>query len=346
MKLSEICSLINAELFLPAAFEDIEVDHVAPIVNAGPGSITFIASQAYQKHLADLQASAIITPEKIEGLSIAQLIHEIPAYAFARVSSLFHQPSHPFVGIDENAVIHPSAKVDKAASVAPFVYVGEDAIVEEGVVLYPGVFLGKGARVGAATVLYANVSIGERCLVGKGVIIHPSTVIGADGFGFAKGADDIAKIPQLGIVRIEDEVEIGACATVDRATMPEEATVIGRGTKFDSKVHIAHNVKVGQYCMFSALTGVAGSTKIGNGVIAGGNAGFNGHIEVKDNVTIGAKAGVTRNLGPGGVYMGFPAIPAQQWRRSQIYQKRLPDFDKKIRDLEKRLESLEKESLS
>jgi UDP-3-O-[3-hydroxymyristoyl] glucosamine N-acyltransferase len=342
MRLKQLAESIGARL-VNAEHGDIEIESVSPLNDTRPGTISFMASTAYESLLSQFKASALIVKEPLADSKLPQLVHDNPHYAFAKAAGIFLKPSHPFDGVSDKAFIHPEAKLGERVRIGPFAYVGPRATLSDDAVLYPGVYLGESASVGKETVLYANVVVGDRCQVGERVIIHSNTVLGADGFGFAKGKDDIVKVPQVGIVVIEDEVEIGACATIDRATMGE--TRIGFGTKLDSKVHVAHNVRIGQHCMFSALTGVAGSTKIGDWVIAGGHAGFSGHITVGDHVTVGAKTGVITDVESGGVYMGFPAQPAQQWRRYQVYKKRLPDYDKRIKQLESRLQQLENPSI-
>lgn len=341
MKLKQLAESIEASL-VNAEHGDIEIDSVSPLNDTKPGSVSFMASSAYESLLGQCKASALIVKEPLTDSELPQLVHSNPHYAFAKAAGIFLKVSHPFKGVSDKAFIHPEAQLGNGVHVGPFAYIGPKAEVGDGAVVYPGAYLGESVKVGKNTVLYANVVVGDRCQVGDRVIIHSNTVLGADGFGFAKGKDDIVKVPQVGIVVLEDEVEIGACATIDRATMGE--TRIGFGTKLDSKVHVAHNVRIGRYCMFSALTGVAGSTKIGDWVIAGGHAGFSGHITVGDHVTVGAKTGVITDVESGGVYMGFPAAPAQQWRRYQVYKKRLPDYDKRIKTLESRLQELEGKS--
>lgn len=341
MRLAEIAKLIEAELVADNGKSgEIEIHSVAPIEQAGPGSLSFIASAEYEKYAAETKASAIITRQAVENCPVPQLLHKNPYLAFAKIALTFYKPEHGFQGISSQAYVAETAVIEEEVTVFPFAYIGPGAHIGKGSIIYPGAYIGSNVSIGSHTTVFANAVIYDRCKLGKQVIVHSAAIIGADGFGFAKGDGQIVKIPQTGIVVIEDDVEVGASTTIDRATMGE--TRIKRGTKLDSQVHIAHNVEVGEYCLFSAQTGIAGSAKIGNWVTAGGNAGFNGHIEVKDGVTVGAKAGVTAGIGPGGVFMGFPAIPAQEWRRQHVYVKRLPDYEKRVKELEKRLAELEK----
>ena len=210
--------------------------------------------------------------------------------------------------------------------VFPFVYVGENVEVGDGAVLYPGTYLGKSSKVGKNSVLFANVVLERECSIGDDCIIHAGVVIGADGFGFAPGDGKIIKIPQVGIARIGDNVELGSVTTIDRAAMGE--TTVANGCKIDSKVHIAHNVTVGENCMFSAQVGLAGSAKVGSWVVLGGQVGVNGHIEIKDGVQVGAKAGIVKTTGEKRLSWAFPAVPADQWRRLKVSEKRLPDMVK------------------
>jgi UDP-3-O-[3-hydroxymyristoyl] glucosamine N-acyltransferase len=202
-------------------------------------------------------------------------------------------------------------------------------------VIFPGVFLGRGVKIGASCVLRANVVIEDGCVIGQRVLIHANTTLGADGFGFAPGKDNIAKIPQVGIVRVEDDVEIGAGSTIDRAAMGE--TLIGRDCKLDSSVHVAHNVRLGDHTMMCGGAFVAGSAKIGQWCILAGSTSISNHVELGDRVTIGALAGVTKSLKEPGEYMGFPAVPAGQWRREIASIRRIKSLDERIRNIEERL---------
>lgn len=333
MRLGEIAERLGARLVGPKDSAAIMIQKPAPIVEAKAGDITFVAHPDYYRHLKTTAASAVIIGEEQKDCAVAQLIHPQPYLAFAKTAGFFFKPRHPFKGVSTQATIAASAVIGKDVAIAPNVFIAERAEIGDGAVLYPGVFIGEGAKVGAETVMRANCVIEERCIVGARCLIHAGTVIGADGFGFAPGEGEIVKIPQVGIVRLEDDIELGACCTIDRAAMGE--TLIKRGTKMDSKVHVGHNAIIGEHCLFSAQTAIAGSARVGNWVKSGGHAGIAGHLTVGDNVSIGAMSGVIKDAEPGETYMGFPAIPASEWRRRQVYLKKLKDYEDRLRKLEK-----------
>lgn len=342
---SDLAAAIGAEYFCPeGATEAIEITGIGPLETAQASDLSFLGSSAYEKHLSSSAAGAIIVPERFIHLARPQLVHKNPYYAFGKASEILLQAQHCFRGISQQAHIASDADIGDHVTVFPFAYIGPGVRVGAGSVIYSGVYLGQGVQVGEKSVLRANVVVESGCFIGSRVLIHANTVIGADGFGFARGEKDIAKIPQIGKVVIEDDVEIGPSSTIDRATMG--TTRIGRGCKFDSQVHVAHNCDVDEYCLFSAQTGLAGSTMVGKRVTTGGNVGFSGHLSVADDVILGAKAGVTRTLTEAGTYMGFPILPAQLWRRSQIHFKKLDEYEKRLRALEKQLKSDSSENCS
>ena len=316
-----------------------EIAAIAPIQSAHPSDITFLTNAEYAKHLSGCRAAAIIVGSEIPDLQMAQIVHKNPYWAFAKVSQLFAvKKTHPDPRQDL-AFIDASAQIDASAVIYPFAFVGANARVAAGSVIYPGVYLGADSSVGKDSVIHPNCFIGDRCRVGERVLMHAGTVIGADGFGFAPGDGSIAKIPQTGIVVIEDDVELGGVCTVDRAAFGE--TVIGKGCKLDSKVHVGHNVKIGKNSMFSALSGIAGSTTIGDWVLMGGHSGVSGHLHVPDRVKIGAMTAVVQKTEAGETYLGFPATPAKEWKRSLVYQKRLPKYEARVKELERKLAALE-----
>ncbi len=344
MNLQELSQYLQVELLCPGNEDptSILIYGVAPIDQAQEGELTFLANIKYAEHLNSTQASAVITRSPLDNCPLPQIIHKDPHFAFAKISNLFYQVDHGPRSVSDKAFIDPTAKIGKDVTVYPFACIAADAEIGDRAVLYPGVFIGKQASVGEDTVIHANTVIGERCIIGSHNLIHAGCVIGADGFGFAVGEGTIEKIPQMGIVRIEDHVELGGCCTIDRATMGE--THIKGGTKFDSKVHIGHNAKIGEHCMFSAMTAVGGSAYVGNGVLAGGQAAIAGHIKIGDGVKIGAKAGVISSVDPQQTIMGFPAVPAMQWRRGLIHTKKMGEYEKKIKELEARLAQLEQQT--
>jgi len=355
MRLSTLVRDLNASLLLPGAaktfvpgtadfaggtFADFEVVGVAPIDQARAGQITFLTNPEYAKYAAHCQAGAVITAAAIEQCPVPQIIHPNPYYAFARTAQHFCKPKRSYTGISPQSSVAASAKIGKNVTIFPFVTVSADAEVGDDTVLFSGVFVGEGAFIGAQCELRANVVVEYGCILGNRVLVHGGTVIGADGFGFAPGDHDIAKIPQVGIVRIADDVEIGPGCTIDRAAMGE--TRIGRGTKLDSQVHVAHNVVVGEHCMLCGQSGMAGSAKLGNWITIAGQSGVNSHVKICDHVTLGAMSAIVADVESKGTYIGFPAEPASAWHRQMASLRRMPMVEKRLRAIEAAVEELGK----
>ena len=337
--LKELAGLVGGDI---ARDENVIINGVASIGTAKEGDITFIASPKYIAGISGTKASAIIaSPEIKERHGRSFLYVKNPYLAFAKILAFFNPPTLPYQGIYPGAYIHHTAEIGSSVSIYPYVYIDEGANIGDRAVLYPGVYIGSGATIGDDTVLYSNVSVRERCRIGKRVIIHCNSVVGSDGFGFAKDGSKYHEIPQVGIVRIEDDVEVGACVTIDRATLGE--TVVGRGTKIDNLAQIAHNVTIGENSIIVAQVGIAGSTKIGSRVTLAGQVGVAGHIEITDDVVIGSQSGVAQDVKEKGVFTGTPAIPHMEWLKAQNIFAKLPEMRKKILELENRVEELEKE---
>lgn len=307
-----------------------EFKAILSIEDAIDGSITFITNDKYVPELTACKASALITSKKYEQFSGLQIVHPNPYWAFAKVAQFFHQEDHGKEQIHPEAYVDSTAVIGKHVRIFPNVYVGAKATIQDHAVLYPGVYVGNNAVIGKRTVLRANVVIETGCQIGNDCLLHACTVIGSDGFGFAPkppnrntgDMGEVAKIPQVGSVIIEDTVEIGSGCTVDRGAMG--STRIGAGTKLDNQVHIGHNSVLGKNNIICGKVAVAGSTTIGDWVTVAGSADINGHITVADGVTVGGKAGVTKSITePGSTYMGFPAYPAKVWKKQQVYLRRL-----------------------
>lgn len=311
----------------------------ASVEEAGPGEITFAAEKKYLGLLSTTRASAAVVPEGAAAGSLNLIIAKNPQLAFAKIVEALRPQELPGPGIHPKAEVHPGAALSKDVSVQAFAVVEDGAAIGERTVIFPGVYIGRGASIGADCVIYPGVSIREGCVLGSRVIVHSNAVIGSDGFGYAKDKGRYVKVPQRGIVRIGDDVEIGASVTIDRATLGE--TVIGRGTKIDNLVQIAHNVKVGEDSIIVSQAGIAGSTKIGSRVQLGGQVGVAGHITIGDDVGIGAKSGVVQDVPSRSVHSGIPAIPHMDWLRAQNIYAKLPELRKKVAELEKRLAELE-----
>ena len=330
---------------------NVFISGIAPIDEAKPGEITFLTNSRYQKYLSQCRASAVIVGPGVISESAGTVKNFLeaadPYVAFAKILSLLRPSAEFSPQISPLAAIHASAVVATSSTIFPNVFIGPRARVGERAVLFPGVYLGEDVSVGVASVLHANVVVREGCRIGERVILHPGVVIGCDGFGYAgRGAARI-KIPQVGIVVVEDDVEIGANTTVDRATLGR--TVIRRGAKIDNLVQIAHNVQVGEYSVIASQAGVAGSTKLGKNVTLAGQVGVVNHIEIGEGATIGPQSGVPQNVAPGAVLSGgIAAAPHHEWLKVMALLPQLPTLWNMVRRLEKDVRRLvttaEKES--
>ena len=339
MTLKEIADALQGELHGP---EDLEISGPGKIEEAHAGQITFLANSKYKQFLSTTKASAIVVDKIWPELNIPFILVPNAYLAFMQVLKLFTPAQHDyFEGIAEQAFVHPTAQIHHSAKIAPFAYIGPNVMVGANTVIYPGVVLLKNVRVGEQCVLYPNVSVREECVLGNRVILHNGVVVGSDGFGFAPAGDVYYKIPQIGNVIIEDDVEIGANSTIDRATTG--STVVHKGCKFDNMVQIAHNVKVGENTVIAAQTGIAGSTEVGNNVTMGGQVGVTGHIKVHDRAIIAAKTCVSKDVPEGAVLFGIPGRPIQKQKRIEASMRHLPEILQRIRDLEKEVEKLKDE---
>jgi len=340
-RLSELARLVGGKVVGDGG---VEIERVRSIEEAGAGDITFLTHPRYRSHLKSCKASAIIVgpdlplPESLPpGRGYLQVSQ--PYVAFAKILTVFSPPLQYDRQISRQTTIDPSAFLGKGVTVFPHVYVGRGVKVAGGSVLFPGVFLGDGVEVGEECVLYPQVTIREGCRVGNRVILHAGVVIGSDGFGYAGEGKKRIKIPQVGTVEIEDDVEIGANTTVDRATLGR--TIIGHGTKIDNLVHIAHNVVVGERSLIVAQTGIAGSTRIGKEVILAGQVGVVNHIEIGDRARIGPQSGVPHSVPPGAwLSGGIAAAPHKEWLKVMALLPRLPKLWSAVRRLELKVAEL------
>jgi UDP-3-O-[3-hydroxymyristoyl] glucosamine N-acyltransferase len=284
-------------------------------------------------------AAAFIVGRAIPELTRPQILVKHPAYAFARIAEMFFVAPLPSRGISEQISRGEEVEIGPQTSIWPFVTLGDRVHVGARVTLYPGVFIGDDAVIGDDSVLYPNVTVREGCRIGSRVIIHSGTVIGSDGFGYVQHEGRHHKIPQLGIVCIEDDVELGANVTVDRATFGR--TVIKRGTKVDNLVQVAHNVSIGEHSILVAQVGIAGSTRLGHHVIVGGQAGLADHLEIGDQVMIAARSGVNRSLTGNQIVSGAPVMPHEVAMKAMAVIPRLPELRQQVRNLEQRVQDLE-----
>ena len=343
-RLGELATHVGGELLGDAG---LLISGLNGLVEAGPGELSFYGNTRYRKQYDASRASAVLVGRDAaprEGVSLVRVAN--PHLAFAQISRLFHPLPTYAAGVSPGAHVHPEARVHPDATVMAGATVDKGARVGARTVLFPGVYVGEAAAIGEDCLLYPNVTVREHCVVGARVMLHASCVVGADGFGFAfnpEGArgPEHYKVPQAGIVRIEDDVEVGACTTIDRATLGE--TVIGRGTKIDNLVQIAHNVKVGPLSLLCAQAGVSGSSELGTGVVLAGQVGVVGHIRVGDMAKVGAQSGVAHDVEDGQTVSGTPAMPHKEWLRASAALGQLGDLLKEVRTLRRRVEMLEKE---
>jgi UDP-3-O-[3-hydroxymyristoyl] glucosamine N-acyltransferase len=315
------------------------VEGLGTLDDAGEGQITFLANPKYAQKVATTRATAVILPPGADGHGRNVIETANPYLAFAKLLTLFYVAPQKPLGVMEGAMIGKRAVIGADATIYPGAFVADSVKIGDRVVLYPGVAVYPGAVIGNDVTLHANVVIRERCRIGNGVTIHSGTVIGTDGFGYAPDGKEWYKIPQIGIVIIEDDVEIGSNTVIDRAAL--EATIIKRGTKIDNLVQIAHNCVIGENCMIVSQVGISGSTKVGNHVTMGGQVGVAGHIQIGDNVMVGAKSGVPGNVPANQIVSGIPAFAHRDWLKASGIFPRLPEYRKTLTSLEKRVQELE-----
>ncbi|MCQ2212448.1 MAG: UDP-3-O-(3-hydroxymyristoyl)glucosamine N-acyltransferase [Bacteroidaceae bacterium] len=323
---------------------DAQVTTFAKIEEGTEGALSFLANLQYENYIYETKSSVVLVNKDFQPKQdiATTLVRVDNAYeSVAKLLQLYQSMQQKRVGIDSLAFIHPTAKIGKDCYIGPFVAIGENVEVGDGCVFHPHVTIGANAKVGCNTEIYSNAVIYHDCVVGNNCILHAGCVIGADGFGFAPSANGYEKIPQIGIVTIEDNVEIGANTCVDRSTMG--STYVRKGVKLDNLVQIAHNCEVGQNTVMSAQVGVAGSAKIGEWCVFGGQVGVAGHLSVGDRTRVGAKTGITGgNLARKGdcTLMGMPAIESKKWSRNAAVLRNLSSLQQEVEQLKKELEEL------
>ena len=317
-----------------------KVSDVGPIESAREGQLSFLCDAKYLPHLPQTNASVVLMTDSIEftGETNATLIRvENARAAMGQLLSLVAKAMNPTKqGIEQPCFISEGVTIPEDAYIGAFAYIGKNVQLGKGVQIYPHTYIGDNVRIGDNTILYSGVKVYYNCVIGKDCILHAGVVVGSDGFGFEPDAQGVnQKLPQIGNVIIEDDVEIGANTTVDRAMMG--STIIRRNAKLDNLVQVAHNVEIGESTFMCAQVGVAGSTKVGSHCILAGQVGVAGHIEIADNCIFGAQTGIASSVRKAGMYQGSPAIDAMNWRRSVVGFKQLPDIMKKLQELERKL---------
>jgi UDP-3-O-[3-hydroxymyristoyl] glucosamine N-acyltransferase len=319
---------------------EVTVNNISKIEEGQPGTLSFLANPKYTKFIYTTCASIVLVNKDFaaEKEIAATLIRVEDAYqAFAKLLELYEQSKNSKTGIEQPSYIHSSAKMGSDIYVGAFAYIGEDCLIGDNVKIYPQAYIGDNVHIGEGTTIMPGVKIYADTRIGKHCIIHAGVVIGSDGFGFAPNDNDtFKKVPQIGNVIIADYVEIGSNTTIDRATLG--STIIHKGVKLDNLIQVAHNVEIGQHTVIAAQTGISGSTKIGADCMFGGQVGIVGHVTIADETKIGAQAGVAQAIKEKGkVMIGSPAIDANEFKRSYIVTRRLPEMWKKLIEIEKKL---------
>lgn len=340
IRVSEIALLVEGAVF---GDSDGVIENLNKIEDAVQGDLTFLGSSSYQKYFQNTSATAIFVKRDFakSRRDIIYIEVDDPGKAFLKVLAAYFNPSFDLKGIDPTASIHPSVFIGAHVAIGKNVVVEEGCVIGENTKIYHNTVILKKTVIGNQCLIFQNVSIREFSVLGNGIILHPGVVIGSDGFGFTPDAKGVyQKIPQIGNVIIEDDVEIGANTTIDRAALG--STIIRRGTKIDNLVQIAHNVSVGEDTVMSSQVGIAGSTKVGSHCVLAGQAGLTGHIELGDNVIIGAQSGISKSITEPGVYFGYPAKPLKTALRLEAHIRNLPEYADKIKQLEAKISQLEK----
>jgi len=338
--ITEIAKTIKGELH---GDNTIELKGIASLSEADSSDISFLGNSKYLSQIDKTKAAAVVIgkdvkiPEKTNVKAF--IICDNPNKAFAQVIKMFAPPEIKYpAGIHDTAVVAPTAEIGAGVSVGACAVIADNAEIGANTIILPGVYIGPETKIGSNCIIHANVSIRERCIIGNNVIVHSGTSIGSDGFGYEAGPNGIVKIPQVGIVQIEDDVEIGANCTIDRARFGK--TLIKTGVKIDNLVHIAHNVEVGEYSMLIGQSGIAGSAKIGKGVIVAAQAGINGHITIGDGAQIAGTSGVHKDVPAGAKALGTPAETPKEFMVRYMLPKTVDKLKKKLKELEEKLKSL------
>ena len=337
----QIASFINGEVI---GNKDTEIYTFAKIEEGTPGALSFLANPKYTEYIYTTNSSVVLVNKDFEakGDIKATLIKVDNAYeSLAKLMTMYEASKPKKQGISSLAYISPTAKVGENCYIAPFAVIGDGCEIGDGCYIHDGVSVGDGAKIGNNCILYAHVTVYHDCRIGNNCILHSGCVIGADGFGFAPTPSGYDKIPQTGIVVIEDNVEIGANTCIDRATMG--STVVHSGVKLDNLIQIAHNDEIGSHTVMASQAGIAGSAKIGEWCMIGGQAGVSGHCKMGDRTIVGAQCGIIGSRKGGETLLGSPAMDAKEYIRASAYLKKLPELDKKVKELMKEIEALKKQ---
>ncbi|MCI6874871.1 MAG: UDP-3-O-(3-hydroxymyristoyl)glucosamine N-acyltransferase [bacterium] len=323
---------------------EVKVSNFSKIEEGKPGTLTFLANPKYEHHIYHTEASIVLVNQDFtptEPIHTTLIRVENAYTALAQLLNMVEQAKSKKSGVDSTAFIAPTASVGEDCYIGNMAYIGERVKLGNNCQVYPFAYIGDNVEIGDNTILYPHVTVYHDCRIGQHCILHAGSVIGADGFGFAPEGEQYKKIPQLGNVVIEDNVEIGANTTIDRAVM--DSTIIRQGVKLDNLIQIAHNVEVGENTVMAAQVGIAGSVKVGKHCMFGGQVGLAGHIQIADDVTLGAQAGVISSVKEATTLLGAPAIQARNFMRSSAIFNRLPELYRTIGQLQREVETLKKE---
>jgi UDP-3-O-[3-hydroxymyristoyl] glucosamine N-acyltransferase len=333
MRLGELARELGATL--DGGDEDVEITGVAGIEDAALGMLTFVADRRHESHLASTRAAAVVLAHDAPPAPLPALRVAHPYLSFVQAMELFRPAQQPPAGVHPTAVIAPTAAIGPDATIGPYVTIADGVRIGRDAVLGAHATIYRDVRIGDAFTAHAGAVVREGVIIGDRVTVHAGAVIGSDGFGFVPRPEGHRKIPQLGTVILEDDVEIGANSTVDRATLG--ATRIGRGTKIDNLVMIGHGCQIGPGCLLAAQVGLAGGTRLGAGVMLGGQVGASGHLTIGDGAQVAAQSGVHREIPTGAIYGGYPAMEIRQWRRLTASLPRFPGLFRRLRRVEKAL---------
>jgi len=341
LSVQQICELIGGELHNET---NSLINGVASLEEAGSNKLSFLGNIKYAPQIKATKAAVILVPEDylIED-DKCYIVCKSTSAAFSKIIDTFAPPA-----IEYPSGIHASATIAESATIGEGCHIGANAVIESNAqigdnsVIAPGVFIGHEVKLGSNCLIHANVTIRERCIIGNNCIIHSNSAIGSDGFGFIPGRDGHTKIPQVGIVELADDVEIGSCVCIDRARFGK--TKIGQGTKIDNLVQIAHNVEIGAHCFIVSQSGVAGSTRFGNFVVMAAQAGIAGHLNVSDGATLTSRSGVTKDVDAGQQIYGFPGQSKREYVRQNLRIKKIDRFEQELKELKKQLAELKSNS--
>ncbi len=338
-RLSQLAEMVGGTV---RGHPDRQIEAIRPLETAGPRDLSFLTNPRYRRQAGASRAGALLVAPGWLEVEADLLLVADPYLALARLLEVFHPPAELRPGVHPSAIVEEGSEVDPSAAVGAYSVVGAGSRIEAHAHLHPHVVVGQDCRIGSGTILYPHVVLYDRTEVGKGCILHSGVVLGCDGFGYGRHQGVHVKLPHVGRVVVEDEVEIGANSAVDRALLEE--TRLGEGSKIDNLVQVAHNVRIGRGCLLISQTAIAGSTRLGDGVVLAGQSGVAGHLELGDEVQVAAKTAVFKSVAAGEKVAGIPATRAARWWRQQALVGRLAELSRRLKRLEKKLGAVGKET--